>query len=64
MCVCVYLCVLGGWLGDAVSCLHPGQTWYTERRLALSAWGIFQRGGINPAYARVQLSEGCCGPEY
>lgn len=56
--MCVRVCVGEGVDRMQLCYLHPGRTWYKERRLALSDWRIFQRAGINPAYARVQLSEG------
>lgn len=59
------MCVGGGGRGDAVMLPSPRTDMVRRKeRFVLSDLGIFQRAGINPAYARVQLSEGCCRAEY
>lgn len=60
MCVCVYVCVLGGWLGDAVSCLHRTDMVHRKETCTVCL-GDLSRSWYKPCLYQVQLSEDAVG---
>lgn len=65
VCVHTHVRVCLWWEGASLlsCCLRPGRAWQEGEVCAV--WlGTFCKAGINPAYARVQPSEGNCKAEY